>query len=97
MMVDADVVACSPCSVYRVLRDARVLHPRGKESKKGKGLATTHSPPALARGYCPRLESCVGGCEAFGEALTGAHSGQPLSCEVRLSGRRLRLAKSCST
>jgi len=34
----ANVVACSPCSVYRVLRDAGVLNPRGKESKKGKGF-----------------------------------------------------------
>ena len=34
----------------------------------------------------PDPESCVGGCKAAGEALTGAHAGQPLSCEIRSSG-----------
>ena len=34
----------------------------------------------------PDLESCVGGREAAGEALTGAHAGQPSSCEIRSSG-----------
>jgi transposase InsO family protein len=38
MMIDADVVACSPCSVYRVLRDAGVLRTRRKLSQKGKGF-----------------------------------------------------------
>ena len=28
-------------------------------------------------------ESCTGGRKATGEALTGAHAGQPLSCEIR--------------
>jgi RNA-directed DNA polymerase len=34
----------------------------------------------------PVPESCVGGREAVGEALTGAHAGQPLSCEIRPIG-----------
>jgi hypothetical protein len=31
-------------------------------------------------------ESCVGGREDAGEALTGPHAGQPPSCEIRSSG-----------
>jgi putative transposase len=39
MMLDADVVAVSPSSVYRVLKAAGLLDPRkGKPSKKGKGF-----------------------------------------------------------
>ena len=39
MMLDADVVAVSPSSVYRVLRAAGKLSPRGgKPSKKGQGF-----------------------------------------------------------
>ena len=39
MMLDADVVAVSPSSVYRVLKAAGKLGPRlGKSSKKGKGF-----------------------------------------------------------
>ena len=34
----------------------------------------------------PDPESCVGGREDAGEALTGAHVGQPSSCEIRSSG-----------
>lgn len=34
----------------------------------------------------PDPESCVGGREAAGEALTGAHAGQPSSCEIRYFG-----------
>src|SRR5262249_50080066 len=34
----------------------------------------------------PDPESCVDGRKAGGEALTGAHAGQPLSCEIRPSG-----------
>ena len=34
----------------------------------------------------PDPESCVDGRKAGGEALTGAHAGQPLSCEIRQSG-----------
>ena len=34
----------------------------------------------------PDPESCVGGRETAGEALTGAHAGQPLSCEISYSG-----------
>src|SRR5262249_26824876 len=30
----------------------------------------------------PDPESCGSGCKATGEALTGAHAGQPLSCEI---------------
>jgi len=38
MMMDADIVACSPGTVYNVLRQADVLRPRAKESRKGKGF-----------------------------------------------------------
>ena len=31
----------------------------------------------------PDPESCDGGRQGAGEALTGAHAGQPLSCEIR--------------
>ena len=34
----------------------------------------------------PDPESCVDGRKAGGEALTGAHAGQPLSCEIIQSG-----------
>ena len=34
----------------------------------------------------PDPESCVGGRKAAGEALTGAHAGQPSSCEITQSG-----------
>ena len=34
----------------------------------------------------PGPESCGGGREADAEALTGAHAGQPLSCEIKHSG-----------
>jgi RNA-directed DNA polymerase len=34
----------------------------------------------------PDSESCVGVRKGAGEALTGAHAGQPLSCEIRSSG-----------
>ena len=36
-------------------------------------------------------ESCVAGRKAGGEALTGAHAGQPLSCEIKFSGAPTRL------
>jgi RNA-directed DNA polymerase len=41
----------------------------------GEGLAN-HTGP----------ESCVGRREAAGEALTGVHADQPLSCEIKVSG-----------
>ena len=34
----------------------------------------------------PDPESCGGGRETTGEALTGAHTGQPSSCEIHYSG-----------
>ena len=34
----------------------------------------------------PDPESCDGGRKAGGEALTGAHAGQPLSCEIKPFG-----------
>ena len=34
----------------------------------------------------PGPESCAGGRKAAGEALTGAHPGQPSSCEINTSG-----------
>jgi hypothetical protein len=39
------IVDCSPGAVYQVLRQADVLRPRGRESRKGKGFVqplTTH-------------------------------------------------------
>ena len=45
MMLDADVVAVSPSSVYRVLKAAGLLGPRrGKPSKKGKGFEQPLQP-----------------------------------------------------
>ncbi len=45
MMLDADVVAVSPSSVYRVLKAAGKLAPRwGKPSKKGKGFEQPTRP-----------------------------------------------------
>ena len=51
MMLDADVVAVSPSSVYRVLRDAGLMKAHNsKPSLKGQGLrAAAASPRALAR------------------------------------------------
>src|SRR6266702_487531 len=34
----------------------------------------------------PGSESCAGGRKAAGEALTGAHPGQPSSCEINTTG-----------
>ena len=45
------------------------------EESHGKGPASHPDP-----------ESCVDGRKAGGEALTGAHAGQPSSCEIRSSG-----------
>lgn len=45
MMLDADVVAVSPSSVYRVLKAAGKLTPRGgKPSQKGKGFEQPRRP-----------------------------------------------------
>jgi len=45
MMLDADVVAVSPSSVYRVLRDAGVMDRfNGKKSKKGTGFCQPAKP-----------------------------------------------------
>jgi transposase InsO family protein len=45
MMLDADIVACSPASVYRVLRDAGVLQRHNvKPSAKGKGFVQPLQP-----------------------------------------------------
>jgi len=45
MMLDADVVAVSPSSVWRVLRDAGRLQPwNSKESKKGTGFHQPQKP-----------------------------------------------------
>src|SRR4029079_9659584 len=45
------------------------------QESHGKGPASHRDP-----------ESCVDGRKAGGEALTGAHAGQPLSCEIRQTG-----------
>jgi putative transposase len=45
MMLDADVVACSPASVYRVLKGAGLLERHNtKPSSKGKGFAQPLQP-----------------------------------------------------
>jgi putative transposase len=45
MMLDADVVAVSPSSAYRVLRDAGLIKAHGgKPSKKGTGFEQPLSP-----------------------------------------------------
>jgi hypothetical protein len=53
----------------------------------GKGLASRPDP-----------ESCVGVRKEAGEALTGAHAGQPLSCDIsRLGCRRGRLTRKATS
>jgi hypothetical protein len=42
----------------------------------------------------PDDESCVGDRKGAGEALTGAHAGQPSSCEIRSSGVPTRLSEA---
>ena len=42
----------------------------------------------------PDPESCVDGREAGGEALTGAHAGQPSSCEIRSIGMPTPLSEA---
>src|SRR5689334_795628 len=42
----------------------------------------------------PDPESCVDGREAGGEALTGAHAGQPSSCEIRSFGMPTPLSEA---
>src|SRR5580704_16648175 len=42
----------------------------------------------------PDPESCVDGRKAGGEALTGAHAGQPSSCEIRSSGMPTLLSEA---
>ena len=49
----------------------------------GEGIAP-HTDP----------ESCVDGREAGGEALTGARTGQPLSCEIKSSGTPTLLSEA---
>jgi putative transposase len=45
MMMDADMVAVSPSSVYRVLRDAGLMRPwNGKPSQKGTGFVQPLAP-----------------------------------------------------
>jgi putative transposase len=45
MMLDADIVACSPASVYRVLKEAGVLERHNtKPSSKGKGFVQPLKP-----------------------------------------------------
>lgn len=46
MMIDADVVACSPASVYRVLSKAGLLRRHTKRSLKGTGFVQPLAPHA---------------------------------------------------
>ena len=43
----------------------------------------------------PDPESCAGGRKVAGEALTGAHAGQPSSREIIKSGDQLAVIKYC--
>ena len=62
MMLDADVVAVSPSSVYRVLKAAGKLLPRwGKPSKKGKGF----EQPARPHGHWHIDVSYINICGTF--------------------------------
>lgn len=45
----------------------------------------------------PDSESCAGGGNIAGEALTGAHTGQPLSSEISLSACRPRTCEGKAT
>jgi hypothetical protein len=57
LMMDANVVACSPRTVYNVLRQADVLRPRGKESRKGKGFVqpfTAYEHRHIDVAYCSK-------------------------------------------
>ncbi len=51
---------------------------------------------SYGEGLAPRTgpESCVGGREAEGEALTGGHTGQPSSGEIKPSGRPTLLSEA---
>ena len=42
----------------------------------------------------PDPESCVGARKVAGEALTGVHAGQPLSCEITESGTPMLLSEA---
>jgi RNA-directed DNA polymerase len=53
------------------------------EESYGKGLASHPGP-----------ESCVGTGNSAGEALTGAHAGQVLSCEINLLGASTLLTEA---
>jgi transposase InsO family protein len=44
MMLDRNIVACSPTSVYRVLKDAGLLGRSPKKSKKGSGFVQPLTP-----------------------------------------------------
>jgi hypothetical protein len=53
MMLDADVVAVSPSSVYRVLRDAGLMKAHNsKPSLKGKGFHQRARSPRTASSPC---------------------------------------------
>lgn len=44
LMLDADIVAVSPSTVYRVLKEADLIQPWGKPSKKGTGFVQPLMP-----------------------------------------------------
>jgi putative transposase len=63
MMLDVNVVAVSPASVYRVLRGAGLIDQRGvKSSKKGTGFLQPLAPrgPQDTRTRGPTLQSLHG-------------------------------------
>ena len=58
MMLDADVVAASPSSVYRVLRQAGAIKPRNhKPSLKGKGFQQPLRPTSTGTSMSPTSTS----------------------------------------
>jgi hypothetical protein len=81
----AHVVKCHPgsplSSSYRVFAKRIVRRSKPVRSRECKSH-TGKTQPVI------RPESCGGGRKAVGEALTGAHAGQPSSCEITLSGVR---------
>jgi len=58
-MLDADVVAVSPASVYRVLRDAGLMEARnGKSSRKGTGFVQPTAPHQPGRSARLEVRTC---------------------------------------
>ena len=100
MMLDADVVAVSPSSVYRVLRRGRVCWARwnGKPSSKGHGLpAAAEAARALAHGHlvpqylAARSTTCAACWTASaGTSCTGRSAKSMTEADVEIILQRAR-------